>query len=658
MSLLPALSPWLWMLLGLVPIGILGLYFLKLRRQPLTVPSTYLWAKTVEDLHVNSLLQRLRTTPLLFLQLLAVALAILALLRPGYRDAASVQSKRVFLLDNSASMAARDTGGSQTRFDRAKELIESEISQMSDQDTAMLMTFNSRSDVLQSFTSDRRKLRGALAVATVSTRTTNIVTSLRAIEGLASVPETSTNASDEDDTRKRDSATEVYLLSDGGFSAPVSEEITNLKIRSLPVASDSTRNLAIVAFSATRNVDVAGKVDVYATVANLGSTTASSKVTLQVDAELTDADQVSLAPGEEAGLSFKIPDGEFLRLQLSLDDDDDLLIDNVAYATLAPARIVSVLLVTPGNQPLEFALSTRQAEKICVLEVVAPSYLDSEGYTSRSTAGLDQLVIFDRCTPKTMPNTNTFFIGSLPPERWAAGETKSGVLLVDIDRTHPIMRHLDLFSILIAEGKALKPPVGSSDLLVGESGPLLSLAPRVGLEDLVLGFDILSSSPGGGSSFNTDWQVQRSWPVFILNGVRYLTGAFALNDGLSYQPGSIVSLEVGGLEKALSIRSPDGNLQAIKPDAMGRLIYSVGDATGIYEITEDNRAIDLFAVNLFDRQESSLSATPATDWLTSESQNSERFMQSRREYWRVLLIGMLVALSLEWWFYGRRLNAY
>ena len=86
MNLIPALSnPLAWALLGLIPVGIILLYFLKLKREPVEVPSTYLWAKTIEDLHVNSLLQRLRRSLLLFLQLLAVIIAAIALLRPGFQ---------------------------------------------------------------------------------------------------------------------------------------------------------------------------------------------------------------------------------------------------------------------------------------------------------------------------------------------------------------------------------------------------------------------------------------------------------------------------------------------------------------------------------------------------------------------------------------------
>jgi hypothetical protein len=60
MTWINMLGPLAWTLLVLVPLGILALYFLKLRRQPLEVPSTYLWHRTIEDLHVNSLWQRIR----------------------------------------------------------------------------------------------------------------------------------------------------------------------------------------------------------------------------------------------------------------------------------------------------------------------------------------------------------------------------------------------------------------------------------------------------------------------------------------------------------------------------------------------------------------------------------------------------------------------
>src|SRR3954453_3189863 len=91
------LSWWQWAVLAAVPPAIVLLYFLKLKRLPLEVPSTYLWHKSIEDLHVNSIWQRLRKSLLLFLQLLIVAVAAFALLRPGWAGSKLTGNRFIFL---------------------------------------------------------------------------------------------------------------------------------------------------------------------------------------------------------------------------------------------------------------------------------------------------------------------------------------------------------------------------------------------------------------------------------------------------------------------------------------------------------------------------------------------------------------------------------
>src|SRR5438876_5281322 len=109
-----------WSALAGVPVGIIALYFLKLRRRPVRVSSTLLWRRSLEDLHVNSLFQRLRRNLLLFLQLLAVALAMLALAGPRIMGTAGQGQRYILVIDNSASMSATDVVPSRLARPRAE----------------------------------------------------------------------------------------------------------------------------------------------------------------------------------------------------------------------------------------------------------------------------------------------------------------------------------------------------------------------------------------------------------------------------------------------------------------------------------------------------------------------------------------------------------
>jgi len=127
--------PWYqWLILAVVPPLIFLLYFLKLRRSPLQVPSTFLWTRTIEDMHVNSLWQRLRNNLLLWLQLFAVLLLAMACLRPGCRSEQLSGDRFVFVVDQSASMSAKDLPSGKSRLEEAKTLVKETIDRMSGND--------------------------------------------------------------------------------------------------------------------------------------------------------------------------------------------------------------------------------------------------------------------------------------------------------------------------------------------------------------------------------------------------------------------------------------------------------------------------------------------------------------------------------------------
>ena len=371
MSWISALTLGEWGLLSIVPIGIILLYFLKLRREPVEVPSTYLWSRTIEDLHVNSLLQRLRRSLLLLLQLLAVALAAIAIFRPGIRGETSDRGRLVFLLDTSASMQATDLENGESRFEKAKRLIWGRIETMSDSEVAMLVTFSDRPETVQSFTSDRRRLIEALERVRVTNQPTDILGALKAADGLAN-PRRSSEVGDLNDVQVADAKpADLLIYSDGGFQDVTEFNLGNLVPQFISIGSEQVSNLAITAFSAERNLEKPSEIQAFATVVNLGTEAAECSATLSSGGEFLDAETVSLEPGDQTGLSFTLESEEALALELNLDVDDDLRLDNVAYAGLSPLRTVSVLLVTDGNTPVRLGLSTPKAAKICNSQILS-----------------------------------------------------------------------------------------------------------------------------------------------------------------------------------------------------------------------------------------------------------------------------------------------
>jgi len=654
MSWVSTLAPWQWGIFALVPIGIVLLYFLKLRREPVEVPSTYLWLRTIEDLHVNSLLQRLRRSLLLLLQLLIVGLAAFALLRPGIRGESTGQGRMVFLLDTSASMQAIDVGEEGTRFERARRLISDRIDTMNDTDTAMLVSFSDRAEVLQSFTSDRRRLREALGRAEVTNRSTDVLGALRAADGLAN-PRRSSQVGDVNDIQVADAMpADLLLFSDGGFQPATEFNLGNLVPQYISIGSSETRNAAITAFSAERNVEQPNQVQAFATIVNTGTSAIETNASLFLDDELVDASSLSLEPQEQTGLSFSLESEAAVSLRLELELEDDLAIDNVAYAGLTPLRMVSVLVVTPGNTPLEIGLTTEKSGKICHAEFVSPSYLETQAYRQRAATTNDDLIIFDRCSPPEMPLANTFFIGELPPEGWNWSSEPGQVILVDVDRTHPIMRYLELFSLLIFSGRSVEGPPGTTELLGADLGTVLALAPRDGFQDLVLGFEIVSTSDEGADQTNTNWFAERSWPVFVLNILRYLAGAAEASGAPAYPPGETVRLRLESAIEEVEVGRVGGPTQRIAVGPTGITEVVATDQPGNYQVKVGDRLVDLFAINLFDRRESTLAVAPEVEFGYEAVTASSGGVEERREFWRWALMGALGLLATEWWIYSRR----
>ncbi len=638
-----------WIALAAIPVVITALYFLKLKRRPLVVPSTYLWHKSIEDLHVNSFWQKLKKSLLLLLQLLLIALVILALVNPSWRRESAVAERNIFLIDTSASMQSVDVAPS--RLDEAKRRALALVDAMSDSETAMVITFAESAQVVQSFTNNRHELRRAIEQIQPTDGGTRIEEALRMASGLANPH----RSSDADGVAAADAMpAKLFILSDGRFPDVADFSLGNLDPEFIPIGSTKAANVGIVAVGLDRSgVDRATR-QLYGRLKNFSDAPVKASVSLYLDEQLIDSTDLELDSDEASGVAFDLAELETGVLELRIEvpkDADQLAIDDRVWVPVNEPRRAQVLLVTPGNGPLEIALRTERARRVATVDVMSPQDMTGADYRSRAASGALDLIIYDRCHPAEMPRANTLFFGDVPPgDAWQAGEKVSAPQIIDADAAHPLLHLVELNDVLIATGRPLKAPEAGHVLIDSSAGALMAIAPREEFEDAVLGFAILNDDV-----VETNWPLRLSFPVFVLNAVEYFGPR---QEGLAagiVSADTTVSVPLGTSAARVRVTGPKGTVVDV-PRAGGQTLVFSAPRVGVYEIRAGDELLGRIAANVLNDNESRISARTSNEIQIGHVKvsGSRGSQVERRETWKMLALAALAILLLEWYIFNRR----
>jgi hypothetical protein len=606
-------------------------------------------------------------------------------LRPGWSGQNRIGERRIYIIDNSASMQATDVDP--TRLDAAKKRVRELIEETSSDDVGMLIAFSDRADVRQGFTKERNKLLSSLDSIQPTMHNTDLTEALRAAAGLANPGRSSFE--DLTDIQVADPVpATVYLLSDGGFGDLGDFDIGKLQIEYIPIGEPTTANVGIVSFAVQRSEDQENQLEAFARIMNHGTSQVSFTASLELDGKLLDASTVTIEPNAEAGLLFELSELEQGQLKMILDYADSLAADNIAYAAIRPDRPINVLLVTPGNSALETALQTARVQQIASLRIEGVSFLTDPKYSESANSSVYDLIVFDQCSPTDMPQSNTLFIGSLPPpdpsnatkatpttdksatqakpeddpdaasqpqSDWVFGELQGPVIVLDVNRSNPMTQYLEMGSVGIVEARTVRPPESGDILMIGDAGPLFGIAPRGPFQDAVLGFSIVQATDQG-VAVNTDWGIKRSFPVFVYSAVEFLGGGITESSAPTVQPGWPIGLQLSSRFKNFEVAFPNGTRTELVRGDESRSVFTQTDQPGPYAVFADGleRPIETFCVNLFSTRESNL-ATEATVKMGYEKVTaSGSTVQARQETWRWILLIGLAMLVVEWIVFNRR----
>ncbi len=676
-----------WAILAGVPVGIIALYFLKLRRRPVQVPSTLLWRRSMEDLHVNSLFQRLRKNLLLFLQLLAVLLVMLALAGPRIRGTSSLGERFVLAIDNSASMSASDI--LPTRLEKAKLEAKKIVDAMKSNDLAMVVSFSDRARVVSNYTGNRSLLNQRIDSITPTETTTSLREALQVAAGLANPSKQAEGVAANNIVPPK-----LKVYTDGGFPDVEGFSLGNLEpevivIGEAPPAPPSdadskakadartkppSNNVAILALQTRRNEERPDVYQVFGRAHNYKAEDVEAKAQLykldpaKPGAPGTLIDAISLKIGKQGDQSFNfdLPDTGAAELEVRLEFPDDLPLDNRAFTLIGAPRKAQILVVTAGNRYLVDTLRTPLATDRADVIIVSPDDYKTDAYKRDVAAGRFDLVIYDRVRPDVPPEANALYFGALPPgPAYEKSRTIENPAILDVNASHPLMQFIRELSVVrVLKATIVDPPPGSTVLFESDSGPVAFVAPRNGFSDAVICFSLVE-----GRDFNTDWVTKYSFPLFLFNALQALGNARESAGEEVHIPGQAVVLRAENAPPTMTITDPKGKTSApISRTVQGTFLFNDANLTGIYHAKWAPNGTQSFAVNQFDLRESDLAPRGLVPEGTPENQadaykikigynpvvGTRQTSVAPQDWWWVIATIALGVICLEWYIYNRR----
>ena len=609
-----------WLAALLLPL--VAFYFLKLKRPRHDVSSLVLWRQVIADQRVNSPLQKFKRNLLLLLQILLLALLVLAAMQPLLRSGAARAERLPILIDVSASMSGLDKSGGISRLDAAKTQVREIIAKLPSDQQLCLIAFSKTARRLTGFTNNKAELRDALTALEVDDVAGDLEEALRTAQALA-----------------RGAAFDrVLLFSDGNFPAQTNFELSfRIDFQRLDPAGP---NFGITACNARRGVS--GQWDVFVQLGgSAGAESTSGTVELLQEGAVIATENVTLVSGAAPRLVFKIG-GEkpaFIEARFTPRGFDSLAADDRAWLALPAVRPL-VVYVPPALASYRHALDGMDGVDLFPKENAAlPAAYD--------------LVFANAGADLTLPARVLCSVGFVPPDLQKLVTIESGnANVIDWRRDSPLLQHVTMTDVILMDDPHQSAGVTDSTLAN-------------------LGYEILAHGPHGplilarGDAetqrvhllFHTDRSTlpyRVAFPIFISNLVNATLRQAHLGEVEAAPTGVLPALTLAQSRK-YRIEGPAGFSREVSSDERGQLAGIPATKAGEYKILDGGNAPQTIGTSVLSISESSLASVEQiefNDRLKVSAANAP-VSTDRPLWWPLALTGFGVLL-VEWWFFNRR----
>lgn len=579
---LPALGnpQGLWALGLLVPL--VALYVLKIRRQRVTVASTWLWQAAARDMLARSPWQRLRGRLLLFLEGLALTALAVALARPALSGSSITSEHLALIIDASASMLA-DSGG-EPRFAAAKASAERVLAALAPGADVLLIEAGAEPRVVGPADRDLSRLRARLRAMQA-----------RGVEGHL---ERAIVLANDQLSQRAGSRRIVVISDDGGLAEPLPQTRVPVSVVRVGQPVD---NAGIVRLDVGRAAEPGGtnareRVEVFAEVASFGKSARDVFVTLKQrnSPTLLASRKLRLEPGQKAPvvLGFEAaPADTGTGLVVELSPHDALAIDDSAYGRVPPSRRLTAI-ASPAHQSPWFERALLADPDLELLGVPLAEL-------GTSGIGDDALVVVSGACPADLPGAD-FVILNPPPGACrgaVVGQALEAPVVTSWDRSDPRLRFITLDGVSIARAHAIDPPSAQSLLVKSREAPLIVDISEAGRTGTLVGFDVGDSN----------WPLRASFVLFVRNLAELARSHRQSHVVGPAHSGSPLRIRVPSTLEQVTLTDPSG-VESVLEARGGVSIVPHPDQPGFYLVSYagTHPGVALSVVNLTSEVESDL----------------------------------------------------
>lgn len=544
-----------WTLLGLMPL--VAVYFLKLRPRRKPTTAYFLWQALFDQKRSSSLFQKLRDLLSLLLMLLAFLAVVFALCAPEF--AGDERKDLLLLVDNSASMNARDQG--QTRLALAKGVATQIVRSLGANQQAAIAAVAWDVQFHSHFTTNPRTLMEALDRVEASA----CPLQERALTAL-SLEQGGTD-------RYR-----IILISDGaGLGEAVPGRIELLKV--------GTRqdNVGLVACDIQALQTQPYRLSLYFRLASSYQAPIETDILVKYgpQGQTVKVIPVTIQPGINKPELYTIEAGGEGQWWVEIDLEDALAEDNLAYLVVAPKRPVTVEV---------------QARDAFFLEHSVFAFAQTSGDLALVDGNAD--VVLAKGEMPDAARVVLFAPQGSSPWWTELGEELDDVMPQYVIDDHPILKHCDFESLPFVGARRLERPAESVLLLETSDGVPLIYKLRRGDRSVV----VVNMDPGESEFYYSAW-----FPVLVYNAARDLMGRQG-DMPAAYAVGSVIPIPKAKEEEPTRI-SHHADEKAIEITAAS---FGPVRKLGFYEMSNSSGRWPL-AVDLFARAETLLNNDAVSD---------------------------------------------